>query len=48
MTKTKKLSQVKTLQLKKETVIHLGDAALAHVVGGVNSTRRSQCVTLCF
>lgn len=46
MIKTPKLP--KTLVLHRETVVHLGNDQLKHVIGGVNSTRPSQCVTLCF
>lgn len=38
----------RTLEFKKETVANLGTAALENVVGGNNSTRPSQCPTLCF
>ncbi len=48
MIKTPKLPRTKTLVLSKETVVHLGSDQLKHVIGGVNSTRPSQCVTLCF
>jgi hypothetical protein len=36
------------LKLNKETLVLLTDDQLKTVVGGNNSTRRSQCVTLCF
>jgi hypothetical protein len=46
--KHKKHNKPRTLELKKETVLQLTDELLKHVVGGDNSTRPSQCVTLCF
>jgi hypothetical protein len=48
MNHTKKVSKIRTLELKKETVVHLGHDLLKQVVGGNNSTRPSQCRTLCF
>lgn len=48
MNKHKKHNKPRTLELKKETVLQLTDELLKHVVGGDNSTRPSQCVTLCF
>jgi len=44
----KKLSKIRTLELKKETIVHLGQDLLKEVVGGNRSTRPSQCPTLCF
>jgi len=41
-------SKLRTLELKKETVVHLSQDLLKNVVGGNNSTRPSQCITLCF
>lgn len=48
MNKRKPSNKPRTLELKKETVTHLTDELLKHVAGGNNSTRPSQCVTLCF
>ena len=36
------------LSLKKQTILHLDQDQLKAAIGGVNSTRPSQCVTLCF
>jgi len=44
----KKPTKPRTLELKKETVIHLSNDLLKDVVGGNNSTKPSQCPTLCF
>lgn len=44
----KKPSKIRTLELKKEVIVHLGDDHLKTVVGGNRSTRPSQCPTLCF
>jgi len=44
----KKLSKIRTLELKKETIVHLGQDLLKEVAGGNRSTRPSQCPTLCF
>jgi hypothetical protein len=41
-------NQLPSLTLKKETIAQLSLEALKDVVAGNNSTRRSQCVTLCF
>jgi hypothetical protein len=46
--KHKKTTKPRTLELKKETVIHLSNDLLKDVVGGNNSTKPSQCPTLCF
>ena len=51
--KHKKYNKRRTLELKKETVVNLTvdlltDDQLKDVVGGNNSTRLSQCPTLCF
>jgi hypothetical protein len=48
MKKTKYQLKPRTLEFKKEIVATLGTAALENVVGGDNSTRKSQCPTLCF
>lgn len=48
MTKHKSSNKPRMLELNKETVLHLSDDLLKNVVGGNNSTRPSQCVTLCF
>jgi hypothetical protein len=48
MKKTKNKLKPRTLEFKQETVANLGTAALENVVGGNNSTRASQCPTLCF
>jgi hypothetical protein len=48
MKQTKNRLKPRTLEFKKETVATLGTAALENVVGGNNSTRPSQCLTLCF
>jgi len=48
MNHSKKSHKPRTLELKTETVVHLTDELLKHVVGGNNSTRPSHCVTLCF
>ena len=48
MKKTKKRPSPHTLELKKETVASLGMDTLKGVAGGNNSTRPSQCPTLCF
>lgn len=53
MNKHKKYNKRRTLELKKETVVNLTvdlltDDLLKDVVGGNNSTRLSQCPTLCF
>ena len=48
MKKTKNPLKPRTLEFKKEIVAHLDTAALENVVGGNNSTRPSQCKTLCF
>jgi hypothetical protein len=40
--------QPRTLELKKETIIHLSSDQLKEVVGGNTSTKPSQCPTLCF
>lgn len=41
-------SKPRTLELKKQTIVYLSQYLLKDVVGGNNSTRPSQCVTLCF
>jgi hypothetical protein len=46
--KSKKTIKPLSLELKKETIIHLSNDLLKHVVGGNNSTKPSQCPTLCF
>lgn len=46
--KHKKLNKPPTLQLKKQTIVILTPDLLAQVAGGNNSTRPSQCPTLCF
>jgi hypothetical protein len=48
MKKTKHTIQPRTLELKKETIAHLPTELFKDVVGGNNSTRKSQCPTLCF
>jgi len=48
MKKTKYQLKPRTLEFKKEIVATLGTAALENVVGGNNSTLKSQCPTLCF
>jgi hypothetical protein len=48
MNKRKPSNKPRTLELNKETITHLTDDLLKNVVGGNNSTRPSQCVTLCF
>lgn len=48
MKKTKNKLKPRMLEFKQETVANLGTAALENVVGGNNSTRASQCPTLCF
>jgi hypothetical protein len=48
MKQTKNPLKPRTLEFKKETVATLGTAALENVVGGNNTTRASQCATLCF
>lgn len=48
MKKTKKKPRPHTLELKKETVASLSMDTLQDIVGGNNSTRPSQCPTLCF
>jgi hypothetical protein len=37
-----------TLELRKQIIAHLDAERLKEVVGGNNSTRPSQCPTLCF
>ena len=48
MIKRKQLTMPRTLELKKETVIHLSDDSLKRAAGGNTTTVRSQCPTLCF
>jgi len=48
MYKSKKTIKPRTLELKKETIVHLPADHLKDVAGGNNSTRLSQCPTLCF
>lgn len=50
MYKTRKNHKPITLQLEKETIIHLTVDHLRDAVGGAgnNTTRPSQCPTLCF
>jgi hypothetical protein len=36
------------LALRKQIILHLDQDQLKDVIGGNNSTRPSQCVTLCF
>ena len=48
MKKTKNPLNPRTLEFKKEVVANLDTVALENVVGGNNSTRKSQCPTLCF
>jgi len=48
MNKYKKTIKPRTLELKKETIIHLSSDQLKDVVGGSPSTKPSQCPTLCF
>ncbi|HEX3482282.1 MAG TPA: hypothetical protein VHT91_45010 [Kofleriaceae bacterium] len=48
MKQTKNKLKPRTLEFKKQTVAILGTVALENVVGGNNSTRASQCPTLCF
>ena len=48
MHQPKKLSKIRALELKNETIAHLGNSQLKEVVGGNRSTRPSQCPTLCF
>jgi hypothetical protein len=46
--KHKKLNKPRTIELKKETIILLTPDLLTQAVGGNNSTKPSQCPTLCF
>jgi hypothetical protein len=46
--KTKLNAKLRTLELRKETIITLVDDQLKHVVGGIPTTIKSQCPTLCF
>jgi hypothetical protein len=46
--KSRKPNKVRTLELKRETIVHLSDDALENVVGGKPTTVKSQCATLCF
>jgi hypothetical protein len=48
MKKTIKTDKHQPLKLAKETIVRLGTKELEHVAGGNNSTRKSQCPTLCF
>jgi hypothetical protein len=48
MNKRRPSNKPRTLELNKQTIVHLTDELLRNVVGGNNSTRPSQCVTLCF
>lgn len=48
MNKHKKPIKPRPLALQKETIVQLTQDLLTHVVGGNNSTRPSQCPTLCF
>jgi len=48
MKKHKQPDKLQTLLLKKETLVKLTDDQLKQVAGGNNSTRPSQCPTLCF
>ena len=48
MKKTKNPLKPRTLEFNKQIVANLDTAALENVVGGNNSTRKSQCPTLCF
>jgi hypothetical protein len=48
MKKSKMNKKLHVLELKKETLAELGQAALEHVIGGNKSTVPSQCPTLCF
>ena len=48
MKKIKQPIKPRMLELKLETLVKLTDDQLQHVVGGNNSTRPSQCPTLCF
>jgi hypothetical protein len=48
MIKTKRPIKPRTLELKQETIAHLPTELLKDVVGGNNSTKPSQCPTLCF
>jgi hypothetical protein len=46
--KPRKSTKLRTLELKKETLVTLQLELLPQVAGGNNSTRLSQCPTLCF
>jgi hypothetical protein len=49
MMKSKKFPQPRVLELKKETLVLLGNDVLRDVAGGnTSSTVKSQCPTLCF
>lgn len=48
MNKHKKPIKPRPLALQKETIVQLTQELLAHVAGGINSTKPSQCPTLCF
>jgi hypothetical protein len=48
MIKIKPVMKPRSLELKRETIAHLPTELLKDVVGGNNSTRKSQCPTLCF
>jgi hypothetical protein len=48
MIKSKQSPRPRILELKKETLIVLGNDLLRDVVGGNRSTVKSQCPTLCF
>lgn len=45
---TKRNAKLRTLELRKETIITLVDDQLKHVVGGNLTTVKSQCPTMCF
>ena len=48
MKKHRQSDKPRVLKLNKETLIVLTDDQLKTVAGGNNSTRPSQCPTLCF
>ncbi|HEU4728877.1 MAG TPA: hypothetical protein VFT22_13330 [Kofleriaceae bacterium] len=48
MIKAKRSPRPRILELKKETLVVLGEDVLRDVIGGNLTTVKSQCPTLCF
>jgi len=48
MKKSKPINQLRTLEFKKETIMILAEDQLRAIVGGNQTTRPSQCPTMCF